>query len=190
MGPQLFFSVRHGLQQLQSLHDRGEERSSPVSRPDLQNSPSPVRHYFSNHGVEEKPKAFRPAFSIVLRQKNVLQKVVEVQGKDGYGPPCGVGSESLGRDMPSAEFVLEDMVDLLGLAAPLSLPPDDFLPVHGVSLPVAEDRSIRSVLYVGDDAEGFVDSPSKVQEVELFDSGDFLFKKPDGFGEVELVSGG
>ncbi len=83
MGPQLFFSVRHGLQQLQSLHDGGEERSSPVSGPDLQHGPSPVRHYFSNHGVEEKPEAFGPAFSIFLRQKTALHEVVEVQGKDG-----------------------------------------------------------------------------------------------------------
>jgi len=95
MGVPVSFSVRHGLQQLQSLHDIGEERSSPVSGPDLQNSPSPVRHYFPNHGVEEKPKAFRPAFPIFLRQKTALHQVVEVQGKDGYGPPCGVGSESL-----------------------------------------------------------------------------------------------
>jgi len=95
MGLQVFFSVRHGLQQLQSLHDRGEERSSPVSRPDLQNSPSPVRHYFPNHGVEEKTDRFRPAFPIFLRQKTVFHQVVEVQGKDGYGPPCDVGSESL-----------------------------------------------------------------------------------------------
>jgi len=85
MGPQLFFSVRHGLQQFQSLHDRGEESPSPVSGPDLQNSPSPVRHYFPNHGVEEKPKAFRPAFPIFLRQKTALHQVVEVQGKDGRG---------------------------------------------------------------------------------------------------------
>ena len=93
--PLLFLSVRHGLQQLQSLHDRGKERPAPVSRPDLQHGPPSVRHYFPNHGVEEKPDAFRPAFSILLRQEMPLHQVVEVQGKDGYGPPCGVGSESL-----------------------------------------------------------------------------------------------
>jgi hypothetical protein len=79
MEPQLFFSVRHGLQQLQSLHDGGEEGSSPVSGPDLQNSPSPVRHYFPNHGVEEKPKAFRhaslrvqPLFRIAFSRRSSL----------------------------------------------------------------------------------------------------------------------
>ena len=50
--------------------------------------------------------------------------------------------------------------------SPLSLPPDDFLPVHGLSLPVAEDLSVRSVLDVGDDAEGFVDPPFQFQKVE------------------------
>jgi len=48
-------SVRHGLQQIQPLHDRGEERSSPVSGPDLQHGPPSVLHYFPNHGVEEIP---------------------------------------------------------------------------------------------------------------------------------------
>lgn len=86
----------------------------------------------------------------------------------------------------SAEFLLGDVVDLLRLAAPFLLPPDDFFSIHGYYLYIAEDRS---VLYVGDDAESFVDSPSKVQKVELFDFGAILFKKADGFFETELASG-
>ncbi len=46
---------------------------------------SPVRHYFPNHGVEEKPDRFRPAFPIFLRQKTVFHQFVQVQGKDGWG---------------------------------------------------------------------------------------------------------
>ena len=56
-------------------------------------------------------------------------------------------------------------------------------------LPIAEGLSVHSVLDVGDDAEGFVDSPFQFQKVELFDSRDLFFQMPDGFGEVELVSG-
>lgn len=64
MGPLCFFSVRHGLQQLQPLHDESKEISSPVSTPDFQHRPPSMIHNLSHHAVEEKTEALRSAFSI------------------------------------------------------------------------------------------------------------------------------
>jgi DNA-binding FadR family transcriptional regulator len=65
MGPQLFFSVRHGLQQFQSLHDRGEEVIEQVSKEHSeiiaalrQHDPDKVEMAVSRHllNAEERTK--------------------------------------------------------------------------------------------------------------------------------------
>lgn len=145
-----------------------------------------MRHDFSHHGVEEKTDRFQSAFPILPLQKMVLHHVLEVQGKNDYDPPRGVAIELFGPEVPSAEFLLKDAVGLLHPAVPFSLPYDYFLSIHALSLSMVEDRSF---LDFGVDAGGFECSPYKVKDVELFDSGDLLFKKPHGFCEVERVSG-
>jgi len=134
--------------------------------PKLKHDSSSVTYYLTRHRVDQKTQRARAALAVYGRKKEVLEDVVEVHRQHGCVPPCRVGSENLRWNVSSGELLFEAVVDLLRLAASLTVPFYYGLPGHRLSSREAKDASFFFVFNIARHSEELVNAPSELSQMQ------------------------